>query len=203
MSVTVGKARDSSWLQVEVCRDFQRKSCFKGPDRPMCRFAHPEEAILVKDGRVICCYDFLKVTYTVTRYEYILKFIYSIQDSCMRDKCGYFHPPPHIKGRLVLAAKHFGMMRRSMVHAVVMMPQSPLSPVYDGPVPLLVSPYQVSTYGPPLSPYGMLSERLYVCPYGQCNDYHNCALVHPGMYVYVCICLCVCACAVLYMCMCL
>ena len=52
--------------------------------------------------------------------------------------------------------------------------------VYDGPMPLL--PYQVpmmrnESYGPPLSPYGMLSNILYVCPNamkGQCNDYHNC-----------------------------
>ena len=81
-----------------------------------------------------------------------------------------------------------------------MMPQSPLSPVYDGPVPL--SPFQVpmmgsEPYGPPLSPYGMLSDRLYVCPNalrGQCSDDHNCGLVHPGT---VCVCvgecsICVC-----------
>ena len=85
------------------------------------------------------------------------------------------------------------------------MPQSPISPVYDGPVPL--SPFQVPVmgsepYGPPLSPYGMLSDRLYVClnaVRGQCND-HNCGLVHPGMCV---LCMCVYMCehvCVLYDC---
>ena len=31
----------------------------------------------------------------------------------MRDKCRYFHPPAHIKDRLVMAGKHFGMMMSS------------------------------------------------------------------------------------------
>eukprot|EP00731_Ephydatia_muelleri_P030251 Em0021g774a len=166
--------RDSSWLELEVCRDYQRMSCPRSPEQ--CRFAHPEQAVLVKDGRVTCCYDFLK-------------------DRCMREKCRYFHPPAHIKDRLVMAGKHFGMMMSAYpsmafqpCYPVVMMPQSPISPVYDGPVPL--SPFQVPVmgsepYGPPLSPYGMLSDRLYVClnaVRGQCND-HNCGLVHPEPHV--------------------
>lgn len=31
----------------------------------------------------------------------------------MREKCRYFHPPAHIKDRLVMAGKHFGMMMSS------------------------------------------------------------------------------------------
>lgn len=116
--------RDSSWLELEVCRDYQRMSCPRSPEQ--CRFAHPEQAVLVKDGRVTCCYDFLKVgfftvtssrtlgnlSYISTKQTWILSPSRSSsqQDRCMREKCRYFHPPAHIKDRLVMAGKHFGMM---------------------------------------------------------------------------------------------
>ena len=32
------------------------------------------------------------------------------QDRCQREKCKYFHPPLHIKERLVNAGKQFGAM---------------------------------------------------------------------------------------------
>ena len=32
------------------------------------------------------------------------------QDRCQREKCKYFHPPLHIKERLVSAGKQFGAM---------------------------------------------------------------------------------------------
>lgn len=51
-------SRDSAWLQIEVCRDFRRDTCPRGEH---CRFAHPEAKIIGKDGKVTCCYDFLKV----------------------------------------------------------------------------------------------------------------------------------------------
>ena len=53
-----GKTRDSSWLELEVCRDFQRQSCPRIHD---CRFAHPQPPVVSKEGKVTCCYDFLKV----------------------------------------------------------------------------------------------------------------------------------------------
>lgn len=51
-------ARDSTWLQIEVCRDYRRDTCPRGDD---CRFAHPEAKVMGKDSKVTCCYDFLKV----------------------------------------------------------------------------------------------------------------------------------------------
>ena len=33
-----------------------------------------------------------------------------VQDRCQREKCKYFHPPLHIKERLVNAGKQFGAM---------------------------------------------------------------------------------------------
>lgn len=52
-------SRDSSWLQVEVCRDFRRETCPRGGQ---CRFAHPDAKVMGRDGKVTCCYDFLKVS---------------------------------------------------------------------------------------------------------------------------------------------
>ncbi len=53
-------ARDSTWLQVDVCRDYQRDTtCPRGYS---CRFAHLRSGVVVvKDGKVTCCYDYLKV----------------------------------------------------------------------------------------------------------------------------------------------
>ena len=50
-------ARDSSWLELEVCRDFQRQSCPRNADT--CRFAHPQDN--PSRLKVTCCYDYLKV----------------------------------------------------------------------------------------------------------------------------------------------
>ena len=59
LSANVRNARDSSWLELEVCREHLRATCPRTTEE--CRFAHPEPRILVKDGKVTCCYDFLKV----------------------------------------------------------------------------------------------------------------------------------------------
>ena len=53
------RERDSSWLELEACREHMRQACPRQADE--CRYAHPEQGIYVKDGRVTCCYDFLKV----------------------------------------------------------------------------------------------------------------------------------------------
>ena len=53
--------RDSSWLELDICRDFQKEgmSCSRSDQ---CRFAHPEPNVVTRDGKVTCCYDFLKVS---------------------------------------------------------------------------------------------------------------------------------------------
>jgi hypothetical protein len=80
-------ARDSSWLELEVCREFLRKNCSRSADE--CRFAHPPDSVIVKDRKVTCCFDFLK-------------------DRCNRDTCKYLHPPNAIKDKLVMAGKQYG-----------------------------------------------------------------------------------------------
>ncbi|KAL2725856.1 protein muscleblind-like isoform X1 [Vespula maculifrons] len=50
--------KDSRWLQLEVCREFQRNKCTR-PDTE-CKFAHPPANVEVQNGRVTACYDSIK-----------------------------------------------------------------------------------------------------------------------------------------------
>ncbi|VDO96036.1 unnamed protein product, partial [Schistosoma margrebowiei] len=52
--------KDSRWLTLEVCRQYQRNQCSR--DENECKFAHPPTHVDVQSGRVICCYDSIKVS---------------------------------------------------------------------------------------------------------------------------------------------
>lgn len=56
--------KDSRWLQLEVCREFQRNKCSR-PDTE-CKFAHPPANVEVQNGRVTACYDSIKVIIQIT-----------------------------------------------------------------------------------------------------------------------------------------
>lgn len=51
--------KDSRWLQLEVCREFQRGQCSRTENE--CKFAHPPPHVDVQNGRVTACYDSIKV----------------------------------------------------------------------------------------------------------------------------------------------
>ena len=51
--------KDSRWLQLEVCREFQRNKCSRSDCE--CKFAHPTSNVEVQNGRVTACYDSIKV----------------------------------------------------------------------------------------------------------------------------------------------
>jgi len=53
--------KDSRWLQLEVCREFQRSKCSRSDSE--CKFAHPPANVEVQNGRVIACYDSIKVSH--------------------------------------------------------------------------------------------------------------------------------------------
>lgn len=84
------KSKDSQWLQVEVCRDYQRDGCMLSDD--LCEFAHPSSRIEIVDGKVMACYD-------------------SCKGRCTREVCKYYHPSAStmeqllLKGRSNLASK--------------------------------------------------------------------------------------------------
>lgn len=52
--------KDSRWLQLEVCREFQRNKCTRVDTE--CKFAHPPANVEVQNGRVTACYDSIKVS---------------------------------------------------------------------------------------------------------------------------------------------
>lgn len=53
--------KDSRWLTLEVCRQYQRNQCSR--DENECKFAHPPTHVDVQNGRVVCCYDSIKVIF--------------------------------------------------------------------------------------------------------------------------------------------
>lgn len=59
MAVNVTMGRDTKWLTLEVCREFQRGTCSRSDTE--CKFAHPSRTCHVENGRVIACFDSLKV----------------------------------------------------------------------------------------------------------------------------------------------
>uniref|UniRef100_A0AC34R4G1 C3H1-type domain-containing protein n=2 Tax=Panagrolaimus sp. JU765 TaxID=591449 RepID=A0AC34R4G1_9BILA len=79
--------KDSRWLQLEVCREFQRGQCSRSDVE--CKFAHPPAHVDVQNGRVTACYD-------------------SIKGRCTREnpKCKYLHPPQHLKDQLLINGKN-------------------------------------------------------------------------------------------------
>ncbi|MEE6501056.1 hypothetical protein FKM82_004050 [Ascaphus truei] len=112
MAVSVGPIRDTKWLTLEVCREFQRGTCSR-PDTE-CKFAHPSKSCQVENGRVIACFD-------------------SLKGRCSRENCKYLHPPPHLKTQLeingrnnLIQQKNMAMLAQQMQLANAMMPGTQL-----------------------------------------------------------------------------
>lgn len=57
-AVNVTVVRDTKWLTLEVCREFQRGTCSRADAD--CKFAHPPRVCHVENGRVVACFDSLK-----------------------------------------------------------------------------------------------------------------------------------------------
>lgn len=54
-----GGGKDSRWLTLEVCREFARSKCSRSDDE--CKYAHPSPHVEIQNGRVMCCFDSIKV----------------------------------------------------------------------------------------------------------------------------------------------
>jgi len=61
--------KDTRWLTLEVCREFQRNKCNRNETE--CKFAHPPSHVEIINGKVIACYDSLKVN-----INYLILFIH-------------------------------------------------------------------------------------------------------------------------------
>uniref|UniRef100_V5G1U2 Protein muscleblind n=1 Tax=Anoplophora glabripennis TaxID=217634 RepID=V5G1U2_ANOGL len=110
--------KDSRWLQLEVCREFQRNKCSR-PDTE-CKFAHPPANVEVQNGRVTACYD-------------------SIKGRCNREKppCKYFHPPQHLKDQLLINGRNHLALKNALMQQMGLTPGQPLVP---GQVQAVVDP---------------------------------------------------------------
>ncbi|XP_057190437.1 muscleblind-like protein 1 isoform X5 [Triplophysa rosa] len=107
--------RDTKWLTLEVCREFQRGTCSRSDAE--CKFAHPAKSCQVENGRVIACFD-------------------SLKGRCSRENCKYLHPPPHLKTQLeingrnnLIQQKNMAMLAQQMQLAHAIMPGSQLQPM--------------------------------------------------------------------------
>jgi muscleblind protein len=109
---TLANVKDSRWLQLEVCREYQRNKCSR-PDQE-CKFAHPPHNVEVQNGRVIACYD-------------------SIKGRCNREKppCKYFHPPQHLKDQLLINGRNHLALKNALLQ------QMPLQTVLTGQLPVV------------------------------------------------------------------
>ncbi|XP_074032637.1 splicing regulator muscleblind isoform X9 [Leptinotarsa decemlineata] len=112
--------KDSRWLQLEVCREFQRNKCSR-PDTE-CKFAHPPANVEVQNGRVTACYD-------------------SIKGRCNREKppCKYFHPPQHLKDQLLINGRNHLALKNALMQQMGLTPGQALVPgqvqaVVDSPI---------------------------------------------------------------------
>ncbi|XP_032083331.1 muscleblind-like protein 3 isoform X1 [Thamnophis elegans] len=85
MALNVSLVRDTKWLTLEVCREFQRGTCSRSDTE--CKFAHPSRSCHVENGRVIACFD-------------------SLKGRCTRENCKYLHPPPHLKTQLEINGRN-------------------------------------------------------------------------------------------------
>lgn len=148
--------KDSRWLQLEVCREFQRSKCSRSDSE--CKFAHPPANVEVQNGRVIACYD-------------------SIKGRCNREKppCKYFHPPQHLKDQLLINGRNHLALKNALM---LQMSMGPGQSVLPGPT-IQASPYLAgmpqlsaggySHYSPMLqvvTPEAAVSSQLGVVPNG-------------------------------------
>ncbi|XP_046732659.1 muscleblind-like protein 1 isoform X3 [Silurus meridionalis] len=115
MAMNMAHIRDTKWLTLEVCREFQRGTCSRSDAE--CKFAHPAKSCQVENGRVIACFD-------------------SLKGRCSRENCKYLHPPPHLKTQLeingrnnLIQQKNMAMLAQQMQIASAIMPGSQLQPM--------------------------------------------------------------------------
>ncbi|XP_030219616.1 muscleblind-like protein 1 isoform X6 [Gadus morhua] len=115
MAMNIAHMRDTKWLTLEVCREFQRGTCSRTDQE--CKFAHPAKSCQVENGRVIACFD-------------------SLKGRCSRENCKYLHPPSHLKTQLeingrnnLIQQKNMAMLAQQMQLANAIIPGTQLPPM--------------------------------------------------------------------------
>ncbi|XP_013406900.1 muscleblind-like protein 1 isoform X7 [Lingula anatina] len=116
---TLANQKDSRWLTLEVCREYQRNKCTR--TELECKFAHPPPHVEVQNGRVTCCFD-------------------SIKGKCQRKEppCKYLHPPQHLREQLLQNGRNNLIMKNLQMQMLTQQAGyqvMPMAPQYIGGVP--------------------------------------------------------------------
>ncbi|XP_077200019.1 muscleblind-like protein 2 isoform X1 [Paroedura picta] len=136
MALNVAPVRDTKWLTLEVCRQFQRGTCSRSDEE--CKFAHPPKSCQVENGRVIACFD-------------------SLKGRCTRENCKYLHPPTHLKTQLEINGRNNLIQQKTAAAMVAqqmqfMFPGTPLQPVPSFPVGPTLGSNTALSFAPYLTP---------------------------------------------------
>ncbi|XP_069550537.1 muscleblind-like protein 3 isoform X1 [Brachyistius frenatus] len=147
MAVSMTMGRDTKWLTLEVCREFQRGTCSRSDAE--CKFAHPSRSCHVENGRVIACFD-------------------SLKGRCSRENCKYLHPPPHLKTQLEINGRNNLIQQKAAAAMLAqqmqfMLPGAQLQPIVSSPYQNYHSPVEATTF--PVTPSMATSPSMAFSPY--------------------------------------
>uniref|UniRef100_A0A8C9Y3Q9 Muscleblind-like splicing regulator 2 n=1 Tax=Sander lucioperca TaxID=283035 RepID=A0A8C9Y3Q9_SANLU len=136
MALNIASIRDTKWLTLEVCRQFQRGTCSRSDEE--CKFAHPPKSCQVENGRVIACFD-------------------SLKGRCTRENCKYLHPPAHLKTQLEINGRNNLIQQKTAAAMLAqqmqfMIPGTTMQPVQTFPVSQGLGSSAGLSYAPYLTP---------------------------------------------------
>ncbi|MFT7818027.1 muscleblind-like protein 2a isoform X8 [Arapaima gigas] len=136
MALNIASIRDTKWLTLEVCRQFQRGTCSRSDEE--CKFAHPPKSCQVENGRVIACFD-------------------SLKGRCTRENCKYLHPPAHLKTQLEINGRNNLIQQKTAAAMLAqqmqfMLPGTTMQPVPTFPVTQGLGTNPGISYTPYLTP---------------------------------------------------
>ncbi|TKS72247.1 Muscleblind-like protein 3 [Collichthys lucidus] len=160
MAVSMTMGRDTKWLTLEVCREFQRGTCSRSDAE--CKFAHPSRSCHVENGRVIACFDSLKCScstiftfptdsgrieghcfndilgFTLSACSHLSSLPSPTQGRCTRENCKYLHPPPHLKTQLEINGRNNLIQQKAAAAMLAqqmqfMLPGAQLQPIVSSP----------------------------------------------------------------------
>ncbi|XP_036367045.1 muscleblind-like protein 1 isoform X3 [Octopus sinensis] len=117
--LNLANVKDSRWLTLEVCREFQRNKCTRSETE--CKFAHPPSHVEVQNGRVTACFD-------------------SIKGKCQRKDppCKYLHPPQHLREQLLQNGRNNLIIKNLQLQAA-QAAAAGLQPLVPGMIPTVAS----------------------------------------------------------------
>ncbi|CAG06695.1 unnamed protein product [Tetraodon nigroviridis] len=147
MALNIASIRDTKWLTLEVCRQFQRGTCSRSDEE--CKFAHPPKSCQVENGRVIACFDSLKGNFDCN--------LLSVQGRCTRENCKYLHPPAHLKTQLEINGRNNLIQQKTAAAMLAqqmqfMIPSTTMQPVQTFPVSQGLGSSTGLSYTPYLTP---------------------------------------------------